>query len=495
MREDAQRYINGPRAVEEAGGANGFKAHARVRVRGEFGKTVERIRHTIAPVAKHPAGGRDRPMVRRLQHALEELDVYHVVPLMDPQRLHQLVLIIGVALVERRHPAIHRGHHLFRVVLGKFNLGQLPRPVLGLLQQFEQRRNGFAVNLGLLQQRTALVSDAIDAPVLVITVGIAQVMLHVSDDRIVPVGEIDRAVGPQLDVDRPEVGIGRGHDVLQRFPFDARAVFSDLDAINALETDDVQVEEIVLELFREMATAKHAGRRARTRGPVPELAHAGMLGRVIEAAAERCIEVIRVAGGVRDDAVAPAIEHLAVRIGEAVRDVGLELASARLEAVDRRVVVTQRTVRRLDLRAVKDAVAQVNCAARIKRQRVGSVMRIRGIKAHQYAFLPVAPTVTVGVPHKPEVRRLHDQYAVLIELETGRGVQIVEERGHLVGAAVVVGVLENEQAVALLAERRALRVIPPDGDPQTAAGVPRHLQRTQKIGKLFLVRPQVHLHA
>ena len=84
------------------------------------------------------------------------------------------------------------------------------------------------------------------------------------------------------------------------------------------------------------------------------------------------------------------------------------------------------------------------------------------------------------------VRRLHDEHAVLVELETGRAVEVVEKRRALVGPAVAVRVFEDEQAVAVLAPGRALRVIRPGRDPQPAFRVPGHLHRIDEFGELLL---------
>ena len=88
-------------------------------------------------------------------------------------------------------------------------LAQLADVVLRLLEQVEQRGDRLAVDLGGLSSGRPSIRDAVDAAVLVVAVGVAQVVLHVADDRVVPVGEVDRAVRTDVDAGGAEVRIAR----------------------------------------------------------------------------------------------------------------------------------------------------------------------------------------------------------------------------------------------------------------------------------------------
>ena len=61
----------------------------------------------------------------------------------------------------------------------------------------------------------ALVGDAVDAAVGAVAVGVAQVVLQVADDRVLPVDEPDGAVRPDLQVGGAEVCVGGREDRLQ----------------------------------------------------------------------------------------------------------------------------------------------------------------------------------------------------------------------------------------------------------------------------------------
>src|SRR5207342_159648 len=152
------------------------------------------------------------------------------------------------------------------------------------------------------------------------------------------------------------------------------------------------------------------------------------------------------AGGVEHDVAAPGIEHMPVWIREVHRYVGFDLPGLRLESIDSAVCLPEdRTPRRLDLRAMKDAFLQVERAARIEREAVDRVMRVCGIEAAEDPLLHVVLVVAVRVLEKDEVWRLRNEHAPVVELEARGVVEIAGKHGAFVRAAIAVGVLEDEQ--------------------------------------------------
>ena len=128
----------------------------------------------------------------------------------------------------------------------------------------------------------------------------------------------------------------------------------------------LQFRKFPLEFRGEMPAGKDARAGARTHWALPKLFHFRMLRRVVEVATEGRGEEVLVAGRVGDDVVAPVVEHAPVRIGETVGDVALEFIRARFVAVDATVNVAHRPRCGLDLRAMKNAVAQIRRAAGIE---------------------------------------------------------------------------------------------------------------------------------
>src|SRR5438477_12209935 len=112
-----------------------------------------------------------------------------------------------------------------------------------------------------------------------ITIWVPNVVLHVANDRIVPVENVEGTVGRDIDGRGPEIWIIRRDQILKRLAFKARSVLGDDHAVNALEPNYVAVEKIVLELFREMSAGENACSRTRSGRAMPEFFHPRMLHR------------------------------------------------------------------------------------------------------------------------------------------------------------------------------------------------------------------------
>ena len=120
-------------------------------------------------------------------------------------------------------------------------------------------------------------------------------------------------------------------------------------------------------------------------------------------------------------------------------------------------------------------------------------MRIGRVHAVQNTLAPIGLAIAVGIAREPDVRRLYDDHAIFIELESGRAIQVVQEVCAFVGLAIAICVLEDKQAVTLLAERFAFRIIRPGGDPKAALRIKGHLNGLGEFGKFFFGREEVHL--
>ena len=90
------------------------------------------------------------------------------------------------------------------------------------------------------------------------------------------------------------------------------------------------------------------------------------------------------AGAVDDDVLPPVVEDVAVRIGEAVGNIDVELLRPRLVAKHAGVGQPQRrAVGRFDLRVVERAFLEIERPARIERKTVGRVVRVGRVEAAQ----------------------------------------------------------------------------------------------------------------
>src|ERR1051326_2513047 len=108
----------------------------------------------------------------------------------------------GVAAVELLDPVLQRRQHLLFTALLENALSEVARPILGRLELIEELVGGSVFELGSLDEVAVLGGDTPDAAVRMVAARIAEIDLAVLDDRVVPIRDIDGAIGAHLDVDR-----------------------------------------------------------------------------------------------------------------------------------------------------------------------------------------------------------------------------------------------------------------------------------------------------
>ena len=416
-----------------------------------------------------------------LEELGDELGVRLVLRPSGPEGFAEVVLVGRVLLVELGGPGLHGGEHFARGVAAEFATGAVAGAVFGLLEVLEEFGDGSAGDLRGLHQRTLRVGDAVDAAMLAVAVGIACVVLHVADERIMPVDEVERAVRGELEVHRAEVAVGRGEEVAVGLAGEAGAVVGLLAEADAEEADGVADHEVALLRFREVTRRDEFGARRRTGALRDELFDLDLLDAVGDFGRERHGPPVLARGGVGQEGLFPIVEGEAPRIG----DVGLhafEAVGLRVEAPGAAVVAAARAIRGLDLAVEEAAFEEVEGARGVGAIGRDGVVRVVGIEAVQDQFRAVRLAVLVVVDEQGEVRLLRDVDAFGSDFEADRDVELVREHRLLVGFAVAVGVLEDQELVVRQRITRAVvRVGRGRGDPEAALAVERHLHRLLEV--------------
>ena len=152
-----------------------------------------------------------------------------VVGLQHPQPLQPVVPIVGIGLVEPGQPVLQAWRRSLRRYRG---CAVRPAPDSGCdLRRLSTDRAASAVGwpaiLAGVSSGRCRIGDPPDPAVGDVALRIANRMLHVADQRIEPIDQVQRAVGPELHVDRPEIAIARLQQRLDRFGGEARAFFAD----------------------------------------------------------------------------------------------------------------------------------------------------------------------------------------------------------------------------------------------------------------------------
>ena len=226
-----------------------------------------------------------------------------------------------------------------------------------------------------------------------------------------------------------------------------------------------------------------AGRRPGALGD--ELLDLDLFDAVRDLGRERHSPPVLTRGGVGEERLFPIVEGEAPRIG----DVGLhalEAVGLRIEAPGAAVIAATRAVRGLDLTVEEAAFEQVERARGVGAIGGDGVVRVVRVEAVQDQLGAVGLAVLVIVDEQGEVGFLGDIHAFRGDLEADRDVQLVGENGLLVGLAVAIGVLEDQELVVGEGVTRAVvRVGRRRGDPEASLRVEGHLDRLLEVGELL----------
>ena len=147
----------------------------------------------------------------------------------------------------------------------------------GMFQVFEQGGDGLAVDGDGLLQLAAFGGHAVDAAVFVVAVGVADVVLHVADDDVVPVGNVEGSIFAEDGIARAEVLVAAHEQAARLVLSDAAIGLRDFDGevcasglapdrsglgiagevvvLDAEEADDVADEEVALHVLGEVGAA------------------------------------------------------------------------------------------------------------------------------------------------------------------------------------------------------------------------------------------------
>ena len=373
-------------------------------------------------------------------------------------------------------PVTQRGQDLVPRAFPQFPADAVTGAILVALEQTDQRRGRGVGDLRRVEQGLAGVPHAPDAAMVVVAPLVAQRVLHVADQGVEPVDQVERAVRRELQVDGPEVDVRRVEEGLDLLRGEARILLDHAVLLDALKADRVVDQEVALGLVGKVARADDLAAGGRP-DDLCEHLHPSSLRRVGRVAGDRGAEVVRAAGGVGDEVLAPAVEDVPPRIGEGVGNEDLELEALGLVAEDPGVDQAHRAVGGLDLAVVEGALLEVERAARTPGEGGDRVVAVLGAEAVEDDLVAVGHVVAVGVLDEHQIRLLRHVGAAVAEFEAGGQVQAACEDRVVIGAAVAVPVLEDDDLVVRFLVRQALRIGRHGRHPEPALGVECHGHR------------------
>ena len=456
------------------------------------------VRDDVGVVAEHAHGGGADAMILSLEELLEQRQRKLVDAPGGPEAFELMALEVGVAGLERGKVAVQTGEDILRGVVAELQAAAGAGAILGQGQVGEELADGGAGDRGRRHQRAARVSHAVDATVGVVAHRVAGAVLHVADERVVPVREVERTIGGELHRDRAEITVLGLQEVLAEGQLEARALLRNRVLLGAEEADRVVDQDIALDVVGEVAAAHEleAGGRADHLGLGHEVGRER--GELAEGHAERGrghpaqVGV----GSVREEILTVGVEGDAPRIGDAHAGGALELTALRGVAEEAAVRAAFDAVGGLHVAMEERTLGQVEGARGIGPEGADRVVRVVVVEAGQHDLGAVGLPVAVRVAQEDQVAALRHVDALGGELEGKRQVQAAGEDGLLVGLPVAVRVLEDQDLVVGLGVAGApLRVAGHGRDPEPAAVVEGQTDRIGEIGELLLGGEELDLVA
>ena len=285
-----------------------------------------------------------------------------VEPLPQPQGLQSQPLEIGIERIERGEPLCQLRHHGLTAAGKEHPLGHVAGIALRRLELPEQFGRRELREVDPRQGRPPLGRHPPDPAVRAVATLVAEVDLAMLDDRVVPVGDIDRAVGAHLHVDRPERHSLRVDQIGQLFTGKARALIREPEAADAIGPEIIR-DELALRIVGQMAAVDDfeaaVFRTARIHAPLENARRARgcQIGRTREAVVDALA-----AGPVGDERPAPAIEGMAPGVDPAAGE-DIERERLRRKPPDAARVEPTNAVGRLDVAVDIDRLIEIEPAS------------------------------------------------------------------------------------------------------------------------------------
>ena len=386
----------------------------------------------------------------------------------------------------------------------QFGDGELREFATGLFEFPAARRSQFGEQNGdrLAEQRLpgerlgVLRQNAPDAAADLVAARVAEVDFAVVDDRVGPVGDVDRAIGAHLQGDRAEGYVARADDVGQFLGHVTRLRSGVGAEVIEAEADDAMGAEVARDRValpvgaeqRALHELEAAELRIGSRADAADEA-AGAFGGREGCAGEGPVHAGAVGAG-GQERLAGEVFLLAPGVDEALR-VDFETFGVRVIGESYARVGADEAPRGLEVRVDVDRLVEVETAIDAPMQRVDDVVGIFGAEAAQDDATFREHAVIVGLREVEELGAGADvDAAEVIRRDAGRDEQTVRDDTGDVGHAVTVRVFQEDDLVVAGGRtelggvaghlRREvlgidLRVGVGSRDPEAAGGVPVHM--------------------
>ena len=299
------------------------------------------------------------------------------------------------------------------------------------VRRSEHCQEGAVVEAGevcFFDERPILDRHPPDTTVDVVAAFVAEIDLAVLNDGVRPVGDVQRSIGTELDVDRAKINTARTQHIRHLLSDVTRVLVADLEPDNAMRAK-VTGDRVALPIVREVRAAddlESAEFRITPRAhAVEQLGCAGI--REIHRARHAVTEPLS-AGAVGDKRLAERIVMVSPRVAEAAQE-NLSLECLGPQSPHAPTLKAQHLVRRLHVRPDVNRLVEVQPPIEAPTQRVQNVVRVLGAEAgHHHAGL-VGLAIAIRIPQMKQLGTLSNINTAVARLDAGRDEQIVGKDG------------------------------------------------------------------
>ena len=456
-----QGEFRGPPATERRQRPHAFQPHERGGIVHRWCEQFQGRLEPVGPVADDPGRRRAGPRIGRSQHGLKQtgidlLRTATVEPLTQPQGLQPQPLEIGVERIQGRQPLRQLGHHGLAATGKEHPLRHVAGIALRRLEMPEQFRRRKLREVDPWQDRASLGGHPPDPSMRAVASLVPEVDLAMLDDRVVPIGDVDGAVGAHLHVDRSECHPLRVDQVRQFFTRETRTMLREAEATDAVGSEVVRDEQALsvvgkmtavddLETTEFRAARIHAVENARR-------ARRCLIGRAREAV----IDAITT-GAVGDERPAPAVECVSPGVHpSACEDVERERVGR--EPPDPAGVQPTDSAGCLHVAVDVNRLVEVEPGIWAPAEGVDDVVRVFRAEAGEHDPPCVGLAVAIGVGEVEEFRAVGHVDAAVARQHGGRHQETVGEHGVGVGPSVAVAILQDGDRVVGHLARPDLRI-------------------------------------
>ena len=471
--QHAGRHCHGLGGLELAGGHHCLQAHARVGVSDRFLERAQRFLQAVVPPSHHPGGVGSGERFPGAEELVEEADIDHLKPLVEAERLEEVVLETGIVRVEGGYP----GGQLFFQASGNLRVvvavgEDHAQPLAFLegsgLESIQQVPGRQLIILRLFHGLLPLGRDAPDPAVLLVPVGMAQGSLVVPDDGIIPIGNVEGAVGAGLDIDGAEALVVRAPERIEQLALVSGPVGSDLQAID--EMGEVSRDhDVALQVVREGGGIDDLADHALDPGAADIERLMAVFG--VDHDRQEFAHRVAVALG---EGFAPVSVRKTPGVLAAASPEGVQLHAPGPEAPDPVLIHAHDAPGRFHPGEIVQTLAEEKFSAGGPGEGIDVLVGVTGSEAGEENLTGIRPVVPVFIPQEEEILALSEIDSTVADRKSGGHVQAVCEDQRFVHAAIPVVVLQDEELVAGGLGGESLRIDEGAEHPQAAPGTPAH---------------------